>query len=133
QPARRRAQQLHVFRGQPGLLVELAVHRLDRGFIAAHPALRELPAITAHPARPEHVSVLAHQHDADVGPVSVRIDHDADSNKFDCTQSATAPAGRQAAIDTAAGNVKNSRFAGTAAPSGASSTAAATWLCSSDG
>src|SRR5690606_22481943 len=101
QPAGRDPQHVHVVRAQPGLLPQLAVHGLERGLVAVHPALRELPAVAPHPAGPEDAAVGVHQHDAHVGAVAVRIDHDADSNgstlpRVTATDSATGGTERQA-------------------------------------
>jgi len=74
QPARRRAEHLNVMRTETGLFLELAVHRLDRRLVAAHAALRELPAVAPDAARPEHAAVVLEKDDADVGPVAVRVD-----------------------------------------------------------
>ncbi len=79
QPAGRGPQHFDMFGQQAGFFAQLAVHGLDRRLIRVHPALRELPAVPAHPARPEHPAIRAHQHNADVRSVTVRIDHDADS------------------------------------------------------
>src|SRR3546814_18142343 len=76
-------------------LLQLAVHRLQRRLVGVHPALRELPAVTPDAPRPEDTAIGMHQHDTDVGPVTVRIDHDADS-RFTIPDSATPPPGRQA-------------------------------------
>src|SRR3546814_12902514 len=55
-------------------LLQLAVHRLQRRLVGVHPALRELPAVTPDTPRPEDTAIGMHQHDTDVGPVTVRID-----------------------------------------------------------
>src|SRR3546814_20518527 len=60
-----------------------------------HPALRELPAVTPDPPRPEDTAIGMHQHDTDVGSVTVRIDPAADS-RFTIPDSPTPPPGRQA-------------------------------------
>src|SRR5690606_20331627 len=65
-----------------GFLVQLAVHGLQRRLVGVHPALRELPTVAAHASGPEYPAVGVHQHDPDVGPVSVRIDHDTDSKNI---------------------------------------------------
>src|SRR5690606_34910365 len=88
--------------------------------VGVHPALRELPAIAPHAPRPEDATVRMHQDDADVGPVTVRIDHDADS-KFTATDSATPVADRQAMakrIDGGAPRGNNSRFRAAGLPCG---------------
>ena len=64
---------------QTGLFLQFTVHGLDRRLVAVHATLRELPPITADTTRPEHLAIVAHQHNADIRPVTVRIDHDADS------------------------------------------------------
>src|SRR5690606_12738573 len=118
QPARRGAQHLDVVRLQAGLLAQLAIHRLDWRLVGIHPALRELPAVTMHPPRPEQAAVGMHQHDAYIGSITVRIDHDADS-ELTVTDSATRPGIRQATapgavrIDKRIGGAQNPRLAAT--------------------
>src|SRR5690606_22947768 len=134
-PAWRRAQDLDVRRQQAGLLAQLAEHRLDRRLVAVHPALRELPAVAAYPPCPEHASVAVHQHDAHVGAIAVRIDHDADLEGFDVPWDITVPtvprapcADKRAApeIDDDGRPMDNCRFPAPCA-------AAPPWLCSSAG
>ncbi len=62
-------------RVQAGFFLELAIHRLDRRLVAAHAALRELPAVAPDPARPEHAAILFEENDADVRPVAIGVDH----------------------------------------------------------
>lgn len=64
---------------QPGFFAQLAVHGFNGSLVGVHATLRELPTVPAHTSCPEHLTVLPHQHDANVWPETVRIDHDADS------------------------------------------------------
>src|SRR5262249_38487709 len=74
-PARRGAEYFDMLRAQPGFFVQFPIHRLDRGLVAAHAALRKLPAVAKRAPRPEHTAVVAHEDDADVRPITIRIDH----------------------------------------------------------
>ncbi|KAG1253455.1 hypothetical protein G6F65_017461 [Rhizopus arrhizus] len=79
QPAGCRAEHFHMLRQQAGLFLQFTIHGLDRRLVGIHATLRELPAVPAHTSCPEHLTILPHQHDADVRSIAVRIDHDADS------------------------------------------------------
>src|SRR5690606_5361969 len=81
QPPGRGTEHLDMPWQEAGLLVQLPVHGLDRRLVAVHSPLGELPAVTAHPARPEQAPIAVHQHDTHVGAVAIRIDHRVDSGK----------------------------------------------------
>ena len=75
--------------GEAGFLLQLAEHRLDRRFVAAHAALRELPPVAIDAAGPEHLAAVAHQDDAHIRPVAIGIDHDRGPEKSNCIDPAT--------------------------------------------
>src|SRR5687768_4933842 len=75
QPLARTAQDAHVGALQPDLLLELAVHGLQRGLAALDAALRELPGVLIHPLAPEHLVPLVGKDDADVRPVAFLVEH----------------------------------------------------------
>ena len=105
QPARRRPKHFDVLGIQPGLFPQLPVHGLQRGFIGVHAALRKLPAVPVDPAGPEQLTIRAHEHDAHVGAITVRIDHDRTPNSSLSGRLPQAGRGSQAAcreIDTRA-------------------------------
>jgi len=62
-------------RPEPDLFVEFAVHRLFRGLFRTYATLRKLPGVVISPSRPEQATAFIAQDYADVGPVSVTIDH----------------------------------------------------------
>src|SRR5690606_35998745 len=100
---------------------------------AVHPALRELPAVAPHPAGPEDAAVGVHQHDAHVGAVAVRIDHDADSNgstlpRVTATDSATGGTERQAGAPPRLTGPRTAwKIAGSPSPPVGAATAAMAW------
>ena len=55
---------------------ELAEHGLARRLVGVHAALRELPTVPVDPPGPEQPPVAVHEHDAHIGAIPVRIDHD---------------------------------------------------------
>src|SRR5689334_17451569 len=46
---------------------------LDR-FVLAYSTLRKLPATTSRSLAQEHLARVAHQHDAYIGPITLRVD-----------------------------------------------------------
>src|SRR5690625_2509399 len=77
QPAGRLAKNPDMPGHQSGFFGQLAIHGLNRRFVLVHDALGKLPAATSGPTRPEHAAIAAGQHNPDVGPESIRINHDA--------------------------------------------------------
>ena len=75
EPTRGRAEHLHMLRAQAGFFVQLAIHRFERRLVAAHSALRKLPAVPVRPARPEHPPIITQQDYSDVWTVAIRVDH----------------------------------------------------------
>lgn len=69
------AENAHRIAPEPDLLVEFAVHRLFGGLVGMNAALRELPGVVITASCPEQATALIAQNYADVGPVSVTIDH----------------------------------------------------------
>ena len=60
---------------QADLLLQLAVHGLQRGLAALDAALRELPGMLVHPLAPPDLVALVGQDDADVGTVAFLVEH----------------------------------------------------------
>src|SRR4051812_3771399 len=129
EPSRRRSEHLDVMRLQAGFFLELAVHRLGRRLVAAHAALRELPAVPADSARPEHAAIFLQEDDADVRPVAIGVDHSVfPRTSAEDSTTACANAARQNRLATAV-------LALTARRGALESHAPALhpWLCSSAG
>jgi hypothetical protein len=61
---------------EAGFFLQFAVHRFQRRFVAAHAALRELPAVAVDAPAPEQFAAVAGDDDAHIGPVAIGIDHD---------------------------------------------------------
>ena len=62
---------------QPDLFLELAVHRLQRGFAVLDAALRELPGVLVDSLAPEHLVPRVGEDDADVRTVAFLVEHGA--------------------------------------------------------
>src|SRR5690625_4765429 len=77
QPAGCLAKNLDMPGRQAGFFGQLAIHGLNRRFVGVHAALGKLPAAAPGPTRPEHAAIATGQHYPDVGPASIRINHDA--------------------------------------------------------
>lgn len=75
QPVARAAQHLDVLDLQADFLVQLAIHRLFRGFARVDAALWELPSLLTDALSPEHLIVAIQQNDSDIGPVTVLVQH----------------------------------------------------------
>src|ERR1041384_1360106 len=75
QPVARAAEDAHVRALQPDLLLELAEHRLQRGFAVLDAALGKLPGVLVHALAPEHLVSLVGKDDADVRPVAFLVEH----------------------------------------------------------
>lgn len=56
---------------------QLSVERILRGFIAFDAALRKLPRVLTHTARPQHLVITVTNDDSNVGAKSVGVNHDA--------------------------------------------------------
>jgi len=54
--------------------------------------------------RPEYLAVRGHQHHADIEPIPVRIEHDADSKEFTVTNFAMSARKRQVVAGIAVSN-----------------------------
>ena len=67
---------------EPDFLVQLAIHGLLDRLALAHAALRKLPAAPARALTQEHLAVVAHQHDADIGAIPLRVDPVAHVERF---------------------------------------------------
>src|SRR4029077_9549260 len=70
----------YLFARKSDLFLQLAIQRLLRRLALAHTALRKLPATTASALSEEYLAGAAHQDDADIGSITLRIDpvvHDA--------------------------------------------------------
>ena len=65
----------YVFRHQADFFVQLAVHRLLRGFAMLNAALRKLPRVLSHPFAPEHLIHVIRDNDADIRAVAVSVYH----------------------------------------------------------
>src|SRR5208282_4440118 len=92
QPVLGAGENVDVSRDQPDLLLQLPVKR-GLGLLATtHAALGELPAAPAAAAAEKQTPVGVHQHDADVGPEPVAVDHV--THKWICTLSRARPQGR---------------------------------------
>jgi len=70
-------QQPHMLRPKAGLFVELAIHRLLWVLAVLNAALRELPGLLTDAFSPEDLVDLVDENDADVGPVAMFIQHNA--------------------------------------------------------
>jgi hypothetical protein len=64
-----------MFRHQADFFVQLAVHRLFRGFAMLYAALRKLPSMLPYPLAPEHLIPVIRDNDADIRAVAVSVDH----------------------------------------------------------
>src|SRR3989338_3522498 len=65
----------YMFRHQADFFVQLAVHRLFRGFAMLNAALRKLPRMLPHPLSPEHLIFVIRDNDADIRAIAVSVDH----------------------------------------------------------
>ena len=75
QPATRLCQHLDLRRVQSDLLLELTKHRLLRGLRLGDATLWKLPCLMARASRPQDFTLGIGDDDPDIGPVSIRIDH----------------------------------------------------------
>src|SRR2546425_3147701 len=75
QPFARAAEDAHMAALQPDLFLELAVHRLQRGFAMLDAALRELPGVLMDPLAPEHLVPRVGEDDADIRTVAFLVEH----------------------------------------------------------
>jgi hypothetical protein len=75
QPVLGAADDFHVFRLQAGFLGQLAIHGVQRPFIATDTPLRELPGLLADAFPPEKASVPIAQDDAYIRSISITINH----------------------------------------------------------
>lgn len=64
-----------MLRPQADLFGQFPKHGLLRRLIRADTTLGKLPGTLANPFRPEQTSLRITQDDANVGPISLRIDH----------------------------------------------------------
>src|SRR6187402_299510 len=80
QPATGFGQHFDVVSAQAGLFLQLTVHRLQRGFVAAHAPLGELPAVTIDPARPEQAAVPIEENDPHIRSIAISVDHPPSAN-----------------------------------------------------
>ena len=65
----------YMFRHQADFFVQLAVHRLFRGFAWLDAALRELPRMLPLPLAPEYLILVVRDNDADIRTVAVSVYH----------------------------------------------------------
>ncbi len=75
QPASGTADHLNVFGPQTDFFSQLAKHGLFGRFIPLNAALGKLPGPLPDPSRPEQAPMLVTQDDADVKPITLRVDH----------------------------------------------------------
>lgn len=75
QPMSGASHDFHMMGFQPRLFPKLAVERVNDRLVFVDAALRELPSVLTNPTRPEHLAIVVTHDDADVGTISVRIDH----------------------------------------------------------
>src|SRR6185369_9661702 len=78
-PARCGTDDLDVLGSESGFFTKFAIHRLERRLVAVHAALRELPAIAECAPRPEDAAIIAHEDDAYIRTVAIRVDQRANS------------------------------------------------------
>ena len=60
---------------QPDLFTQLTIHRLLGRLAAVDSPLRKLPGMLANPFAPEHLVSGIHEDDADIGAISVPVQH----------------------------------------------------------
>src|SRR5437763_10835004 len=75
QPLARAPEDAHMGALQPDLLLELAVHGVERRLAVLDTALRKLPRVLADPLAPEHLVPGIGEDDADVRTVAFLVEH----------------------------------------------------------
>jgi hypothetical protein len=75
QPASGAGKQTNVIFTQTHFFIQLPIQGRFRRFALVNTALRKLPSTLTNPTRPQHLTLLICEHDANVGPKSVRINH----------------------------------------------------------
>src|SRR5687768_17052955 len=86
QPFARAAEDAHVAALQADLLLELAVHGLQRRLAGLDAALGKLPGVLVHALAPEDLVPLVGEDDADVRTVAFLVEHAPNRLQLECLE-----------------------------------------------
>ena len=109
QPSLSTGDDLDLMGGQTHLFLQLSQHRLPGGFAILNSALGKLPTVLPNAARPHQLAPAIGEHDTDIGPVALLIDH-SETDDSSCPGAAIVPQTSIEAKFAALANIGNNHY-----------------------